>query len=323
MTNLMNTRDLNAANPTTTASEVQRLTLRDFLAQRVDQVTLRIKRMLGIREKMRMGATELILSPGHTLALNQRHHPLYDRFLPHLASMLEPGSMVIDVGANCGDTLGAMHGANPSLGFIAVEPHEAYFALLEQNVAAIAAKRPLNVRCVKALVSCGATEMTLVKSGGTAHAVISSEAADGMRTQTLDAIVAALGVDKVRVLKSDVDGFDYDVLKSARHVLAQMQPLVFFEAQVDHAFQRDGFAESLSMLAELGYDQWVLFDNFGSVALRTDSRDAVLQLIDYTWKKRTATPWRTIYYFDVLVGAKPDHAFIDNVIDAYERATVA
>ena len=106
-------------------------------------------------------------------------------------------------------------------------------------------------------------------------------------------------------------------------MLKQMQPLVFFEAQIDHAFQRDGFAETLSMLSGLGYDHWVLFDNFGSVALRTDSRDTVEQLIDYTWNKRTATPWRTIYYFDVLVGARGDRAFIDKVINAYECVAAA
>jgi FkbM family methyltransferase len=302
--------------------EIKRLSFREFVAQRVDQVVLRLKRALGLREKMRIGDNWLTLSPGHTLALNQRHHRLYDRFLPHLAASLNPGSMVIDVGANCGDTLAAMHDANPEIGFMAIEPHDEYYALLEQNVARLAAERSFQAHLVKSMVGSSAAGLTLVQSGGTAHAVLDTENAATLIMRKLDEVVETLGVDQIRLLKSDVDGFDYDVLTSATNTLKMMQPLVFFEAQVDYAFQHDGFEQVVDLLHDLGYKHWVLFDNFGSVTLRTDDYGAVKQLIDYTWKKRTVTPWRTIYYFDILTCVEADRLFVGTVVDGYEAAAV-
>lgn len=303
--------------------DIRRLTTKVFLAQRRDHVLLKVRRALKLPETMTVGATELTLSPGHTLTMNQRHHVLYDRFLPHLAARLKPNSMVIDVGANCGDTLGAMHATNPTLGFIAIEPHDEYFALLERNVARLKAKSPFEVHLVKRMVSCSAGVMTLVQSGGTARAVHDPDAPAGAATQKLDEIVEAAAVTSVRLLKSDVDGFDFDVLNSAQSVLARMQPVVFFESQIDYEFQRIAFAEMLSMLEGHGYNFWVLFDNFGSVVLRTSSRDAVAQLIDYTWKKRHQTPWRTINYFDVLAVTQADRDFANEVVDSYETLSVA
>ena len=302
------------------ARPVRRLTVLTVLAQQFDKALLKAKRALGWREKMLIGSTELILSPGHTLALNQRHHQLYDRFLPHLARSLEPDSMIIDVGANCGDTLAAMHATNPTLRFVAIEPHDEYYALLEHNVSKLSAKNPFKTHLVKTLVGCSSDGMTLVQSGGTARLVFDPGTPGAIRIRKLDEIIDTLGIDQVRVLKSDVDGFDFDVLDSSQEVLTRMQPIIFFEAQIDHSFQRQGFAKTLATLERLGYSHWVLFDNFGSVALRTDSRDVVDQLIDYTWQKRNATPWRTIYYFDILSFTATDCTFVGDIVKAYENA---
>jgi FkbM family methyltransferase len=295
-----------------------------LVARALDRALLKARAMLGISEPLYSGDVRLTLSPGHTLGINQRHFPLYDRFLPHLASHLDRGSTVIDVGANCGDTLAGMYAANPSLKFVAVEPNDIFFALLEKNVATLsAAKGDLRVDLVKSLVGKQVTGATMVGSGGTAKAVVHKEHHQTHQSRTMDDILSTLGIDDVRLLKSDVDGFDYDVIESARETMARSKPLAFFETQIDHDFQRQGFSQVFGTLEELGYSYWLLFDNFGSLCVRTGDSDVARQLVDYPWRNRCSVTRRTVNYFDVLAATEADRSFVDAVADSYEQAVGA
>lgn len=286
----------------------------------VDRAILGVRSALHVGETMRSNGTEISLTPGHSLQVYQKSHPLYDRFLPYLAHHLQAPDLVVDVGANCGDTLAGMHAANPGLEFVAVEPDQQFFALLEQNSARLeASPAGLKAHLVQSLVGQNVAGATLVGSKGTKKAVVGASGGQTHQSRTLDEILETLGIASIRLLKSDVDGFDFDVINSAQKTLATSHPLVFFESQIDHDFQREGFAATLAMLETLGYGYWVLFDNFGSPVLRTADTAAAKQLIEYPWKKRHVTPWPTIYYCDVLAVTAADRPFVDAVVDAYER----
>lgn len=290
------------------------------VARAFDRALLKAKSALNIGEHLDSGDVQLPLSPGHTLPMHQRHYPLYDRFLPHLARHLDQGSTVIDVGANCGDTLAGMHAANPALGFVAVEPDDQFFSLLERNVATLSARHVgLQTHLVKSLVGKQVTGAKLTGSGGTKRAIVDSDGDQTHRSRTMDEIIGTLGIDTIRVLKSDVDGFDYDVIESARETLAKSKPLVFFETQIDHEFQRQGFATVFDTLEALGYSYWLLFDNFGVLCVRTDDGKIARQLVDYPWKTRRSASYKTINYFDVLAVTEDDRSFIDGIADSYER----
>src|SRR5215203_6027449 len=73
------------------------------------------------------GDVEIDLPGNHPLPRYQRDYPLYDRFLPMLVSRLPDTAQIIDVGANCGDTVAAMYAANPRLRYLAIEPDPAFF----------------------------------------------------------------------------------------------------------------------------------------------------------------------------------------------------
>jgi hypothetical protein len=45
------------------------------------------------------------LTPDHLLPTYQKNHPKYDRFLPVLVAHLEKGCVIVDVGANVGDSV--------------------------------------------------------------------------------------------------------------------------------------------------------------------------------------------------------------------------
>lgn len=257
----------------------------------------------------------ILLPADHLLPVYQKHHPKYDRFLPHLASFIDTPATIIDVGANCGDTLAGMVDKNAKARYVCVEPDDTFHTLLLANIARIKSRLPaLEVDVAKCLAGKAVTNVSLEGGGGSKHAVIGSGT---QSSRPLDDIVASLPVPPVRLLKSDVDGFDYDVLDSAAGILATQQPLVFFESQCDHDYQLAGFKKTVAWMDGLGYTDWTVFDNFGAVVLRTGDVGQLYQLWDYVWQQKEKTTTRTIYYFDVLAAVPKDRALVDKALAGY------
>jgi FkbM family methyltransferase len=261
------------------------------------------------------GAIDHEIAPGVTIRLPadhrlpeyQRAHPLYDRFLPRLAAALPAGAHVVDVGANVGDTLAAMHAANPTLTFTCIEPDPRFCDYLDTNIARLRARDPgLQVTVERAMVGKAVASAALAGGGGTAHA----EPGQGLATTTLDVLVIA----PVVLLKSDVDGYDWDVIDSADAVIGRDAPLLFFECLLDTAAQKAGFEATIARLATSGYDDWSVFDNFGALLLRAASPASLLALLDYVWEQNQGRASRTIWYVDVLAAVPRDRTLIDRLL---------
>ncbi len=277
-----------------------------------------LKQALNIPIRHRYTDFTIQLPAEHLLPSYQRQHPRYDRFLPHLVAALAPDAGIVDVGANCGDTLAGMVERNPRARYVCIEPDTGFFAYLQDNIARMKASLgPLSIETVQSLVGMNVGHVALAGEGGTRHAVSTGGELDGHTSATLDSILAALPPISVKLLKSDVDGFDYDVLDSATGLLTTQSPILFFEAQCDFDWQLTDFTETIGRLARQGYRHWTAFDNFGSVVLRTDDAGQILQLLDYVWKQNQGLATRTIHYFDLLACTDADIDLIERVIGTY------
>lgn len=275
---------------------------------RLARVARQLRRRVGgeIAHEIAPGVV-IRLPANHRLPEYQRAHPLYDRFLPRLAAALPAGAHVVDVGANVGDTLAAMHAANPALAFTCIEPDARFGACLDANIARLRARDPgLQVTVGRAMVGKAVASAALAGGGGTAHA----KPGQGMATTTLDALVTA----PVTLLKSDVDGFDWDVLDSAEALIARDEPLLFFECLLDSAVQKAGFEATIARLAGQGYADWSVFDNFGGFMGRAATPAPLFALLDYVWQQNQGTASRTIWYVDVLAATPRHRALIDRLL---------
>jgi len=269
---------------------------------------------------MPKGRFSLFLPPEHTLASIQRDHPLYDRFLPHLAKFLAAGSTVIDVGANCGDTLASMLDANTGLRFLCLEPDDSFYSYLRHTAAGISEREPAaSITLVKALVGKQVKSASLDRSGGTSKAV-SGTGEGALRSSTLDALAGQTQLQPVELLKVDVDGYDYDVIDSASALIERDRPLIFFECQHDNEAQKAAYVGTITRLARLGYSDWVVFDNFGNPLLRTIDAGAIAQLFEYVWRQNRRIATRTIWYFDLLAVPPNRRALIDSALESYPAA---
>jgi FkbM family methyltransferase len=250
-----------------------------------------------------IGRFTIDLPIDHMLPSYQLAHPKYDRFLPCLARFLPTDSVVIDVGANVGDTLAGMASCNPNLDYFCIEADEDFYSLLTSNIELIKELEP----DLKAFTSCNLIgreidNAILEGCGGTKRAVESSNISSSIRSIEFDDFISSsMPKDKIiSLLKIDTDGWDYDVINSALETVKQYLPLIFFECQYSEDYQLHKYIETIDTLASLGYDSWFIFDNFGELILETNNKETITQLANYINNQTNGKSTRTIYYMDVL-----------------------
>lgn len=264
----------------------------------------RLRRRLGLGQTMLLGGAEIALPAEHLLPRYMSKHARYDRFLPHLARFLQDGDLIVDVGANCGDTYAAMCAARPGAEFLCLEPDPGFFRFLAANATRVArAHAAPPPTLLPHMVGEAGARKSLSGGGGTRKSL---EDADGVSTRSLDDILREAGRSRPRLIKSDVDGYDHDVLRSGLRTISAERPLLFFECQCDHQGQLEAYREILVTLEGIGYASWTVFDNYGGVLLCDADRGHVEQLLAYVWSQRSEGASRTIWYLDVLAGVADD-----------------
>lgn len=257
------------------------------------------------------------LPPGHMLPIYQRDHIKYDRFLPHLCRYIESNKTVLDIGANVGDTLAAMIEKNPALEYVCVEPDDEFFSYLEKNIKKIEKSIPsASIKSVKALIGKYIENATLEGSSGTKHAITAQQFI-GQKSVELDDLISDLTISNISLLKSDVDGYDWDVINSAELLLRKQHPLIFFECQYESELQKENYIKTINFLGSIGYCDWTIFDNFGSVIIRTGDIECIFQMMNYIWAQNCKQATRTIFYYDILAATNAELSIVDKALNDY------
>lgn len=244
------------------------------------------------------GSLQIHLPPGHTLPRYQHRHPEYDRFLPHFASFISSDATIIEVGANCGYMAAAMAQQNHRAEYICIEPDLLFNSYLRSNLDILRSVYPeVQVSVLDDLVGKNVRNALLKNSGGTSVAV----PGEGLiNARTLDDIMTGFPGSRVHLLKSDVDGFDYDVIRSAERLIEGQKPAIYFECQHEHNYQRRGFEEVIQWLSRIGYTRWSLFDNFGAFLMTAEDTGLIFSLMNYIMRQNEGRSTRTMYYLDIL-----------------------
>jgi|GEM_PF-2417165 len=181
-----------------------------------------------------------------------------------LESVAAEGLNFFDVGANHGVfalVAGAMSPTNQAWAF---EPQpraaEAIRRSIKKNSLA-------NVTVVEAVVSdrCGEFTFFSPKSGSGVGSLAKEQGAQsGSAVElscagtTLDAFVTEMGVDRLDLMKVDVEGFEYAVFNGGRETLKNLQPIIWFEMNPP-AILRAGHEQEnvFSLLRDTGYSTFL------------------------------------------------------------------
>ena len=201
--------------------------------------------------------------------------------------------------------------------YLCIEPDDEFYLYLEKNVKRMKKKIPdLEVYLFKELVGEKIDHVSLLKNKGTA----SIDCRNGyLRSKSLDQILYHFKNNKkIRLLKTDVDGFDFDVLESSLNTIRKFKPILFFECYYNSEYQKIKYLNIIKKLNLLGYSNWVIFDNFGELILKTKNVEIIFNLLEYIWRQNYRNAKRTIDYLDILSCCDNDQIIIDKVSLFYD-----
>ena len=195
--------------------------------------------------------TRTVLRNGETFDVDTRSFLewalwVYGEYEPETATIirryLRPGDVAIDVGANIGILTVPMSEAVGAQGVVlAVEPLPAVRDRLNRN---LALNHTANVRVIAQAASDREGTALLypprpdAANWGQASLAmmhhLDADAGIEVPLVTLDSLVRAQGLDRVRLIKIDVEGHDREVMAGAVGLIDQYHPVLIFEYSPEH-----------------------------------------------------------------------------------------
>jgi|GEM_PF-2906758 len=278
--------------------------------------------------RMPIGGDRVIYAPyDHPLDLYMEAHPYYDHWLPEAAALVcghRPDGVVIDVGANVGDTIARIRRRGVTNRIVAVEASDHYFSILRRNAEAFAAQFG-SVELLCAFVGNPNHSLTLQPGTGTAGTRIADEPAGSVREIPVRRL-SELTADVPCFVKIDTDGYDASILGTDLEWLGRHKPVIWAETWIDTGEALAQWERVISALQSV-YTRYILFDNVGVPVLWgpfAGGTDRMLQqLLGYAWMQREVAGRfggsSSIPYFDIALFADHSEAAYDALLDAMER----
>ncbi len=172
-----------------------------------------------------------------------------------LTSALPPGGVLIDVGANIGRLTIEAAIAVDGLRVLAVEPVEHTYTALAANITRNGLASRVIVRRLALSDHVGRGVMT--SDLGSANHLVSDNQVPGheqIEITTLDSLLAQQGLDRVDVIKCDVEGAELLVLMGATRTLDTFRPAILVEIEQRWATRYERNATELfDYLSARGY----------------------------------------------------------------------
>ncbi len=173
-----------------------------------------------------------------------------------LMKLVRTGDVVLDIGANIGDT--ALHIAkilNNKGTVYAFEPSPGVFKRLEKNVSI----NPFsNVKLFNVALGDAEGELSFVstREQHTGGAYVSKDLKTGtqVKVTTLDRFVEQNNIVHIDLIKVDTEGFELFIVKGAENTLRKLRPTLFMEVS-ENLLQRAGTSGSqlIALLESLKY----------------------------------------------------------------------
>ncbi len=229
----------------------------------------------------------------------QQLFKMYDRKIAKIAKLVyaHSGGTCIDIGANVGDTALAIR-ANTKMPLICIEGDAGYFSYLEKNIL-----HADSISIVKSFV--GKENETikgdLIKVNGTGKIVTANSGAKEIVFSSLSEILSqhTINPSDISLLKTDTDGFDFDILLGSKNFISEIKPSLFFEYEINTPASNQQSLELIAFLSGIGY-KFIAYDNFGNFFSMIGA-DFVQRFTDINaYLKSCALNGGGIYYADIF-----------------------
>lgn len=254
---------------------------------------------LGRDQHYGIGRFVATLPAGHRLPWFQSVFPAYDRYAAALLHDLCRGSsspVLIDVGANVGDTALLALDAVDSLEVVAVEGDERFLGYLRANTGQVADR----VEIVDRFVAVGSLEGLSYRGGQSTGGFVSADSAQpAAATIGVPELLDRTKDHDLAIWKSDTDGLDLPILDEGWAEIDEACDVIWFE--LDPFLDTEKGARLPRLASRIADSDRVVmvFDNIGRPMLTVAAAAAADVLTGLTqWLAEPAVPGETSY-FDV------------------------
>lgn len=253
----------------------------------------------------------IIIPTDHALPYYQSRFRLYDKFLGILAQNLpNVDNLIIDIGANIGDTTALLlqYCLNP---IVCIEADEEFFHIMKYNLSLYSQRTTL----INSFVSGNRFQnVEIIKNQGTGRAIENKNKT--VKSDSLESIIIDRNLGECVLLKTDTDGFDFEILLSSLNIIKKDNPILYWENEISS--QKDVYLakELLNSLLELGYENYIVMDNFGNPLIYGCSSLFLEQINEYLFSN-VHNKNHTFYYTDVVAFPKKYSSLISGIISDY------
>lgn len=267
---------------------------------------------------IRIGAHQISMFSGGAAYPNDVWDGVHNAELSRLVALAlqkYPDLGVIDVGANFGDTAAVVKTAG-DVPIFCIEGDPGVFRVLEQNMRQfgnVVTRHLLlgeQVEQLSVVFKKEGWNLTLVPQGGTSSTTISLVTLDECTRELAD-------LDRYRILKVDVEGFDCRVIRGGMRYIERVRPVILTEYNRENMddIGEPGF-DTLMRLRDAGYSRAVYFDQSGRMLLATsmDEVELMRDVHDYADGRNAS-----IYYVDLCL-FHADDADLADEFTRLERA---
>lgn len=210
-----------------------------------------------------LNGVNIMLPLSHDLPINIKLFPFYDTAIGRLSEYLiqkYPDYLVIDVGANIGDTATVIR-SKTNLPILCIEGNTIYYDLLKENSGKIN-----NIYLENSFVGEKESQnLKVVNYKGSSRLTQDGFADTQLHLESLSEIVSKYPqFENIKFLKIDTDGFDCKIIRSSSDFISKYKPVIFFE--YDPYFLEKNGDDGISVftsLINLGYDNLLIYNNIG------------------------------------------------------------
>jgi len=224
-----------------------------------------------------------------------------------------PDRSIIDIGANIGDTAAIISTYSQNK-LILIEASDYYFDILVRNTSQF----PNEVVAKKCLILDGShISGSFTHRGGTAWCREGIESQLRIKTERLTDVVD----EDACYLKTDTDGYDFQILIDNLKWLAKVRPAILFENQIRSTRDLINSNDLYTRLTQIGYGYFMVWDELGFHLTSTTSLDVLIGLNRYlykVWQSKNGGP-KSVYNYDVLCLHESDADVYKNISDWYRN----
>ena len=244
----------------------------------VDRAMQEVLSALKKDKKYQIGDIEIDLPADHKLPLYQRQYKMYDIKLGDIANIVfrkHPYSICIDIGANVGDSAAIIR-SKSGVPIVCIEGDEAFYDYLDSNT-----KRMENVTIIQAFVgdTDGDIKKKIHRVNVTGRFLENENSFAKIRRLTTILNEEDISFEKLRLLKIDTDGFDFDIITGNMDAITESKCNLFFEYEVSEEVSYNKSLNVISLLAGCGY-QFIVYDNYGQMITYIDKTNCINRFVE-------------------------------------------